>query len=207
MLLLVKKNQKGRQRARVNGSSSVKFMGILYGGEADTVEREMARTISSYIQGAADLLKGKYSIEIVAPEGEELQGLHNFVDGREQVGTFIIQQIVTEKTYYFVLPDFLFSGIFYLVIYPNNRSNPLLCMHKVEGTDAGRFNLCWTYVPTRRDGRNFDRKNLFAKGYRGQRTELQIPQNLCEVEIFLDEIFRLCEARICADNLCEHRAE
>lgn len=161
----------------------------------------MARTIASCIQGSADPLKGKYTIEIVAPEGEELRGFHYFVDEREQVGTFKIQQTATEKTCYFVLPDFLFSGSFYLVIYPNNRSNPLLCMHKVEEAVAGRFNLCWTYVPTRRDGRNFDRKNLFAKCYHSQRAELKIPQGLGEVENFLDEIFRLCEARICADNL------
>lgn len=165
------------------------------------MEREMARTIAGYIQDAANSLKDKFSIEIVSPEGEELRGFHCFVDEREQVGTFKIRRTSTEKTCYFVLTDFLFSATFYLVIYPNNRSNPLLCMQKMEEAGAGRFNLCWTYMPTRRDGRNFDRKNRFAECYRSQMAELQIPQEPGDVEVFLDKTFRLCEARICADRL------
>lgn len=172
-------------------------------GEAEKLERKMARTIARYIQDAANSLKEKYSIEIVTPEGEELLGFHYFVDEREQVGTFKIRRTSTAESYYFVFPDFLFSGVFYLVIYPNNRSQPLLCMHKVEGTSAGRFILCWTYAPTRRDGKNLDRKNLFDKCYHSHSTEIAIPQEPNEVEKFLDEVFRLCKARICADRLQE----
>ena len=170
------------------------------------MERELAISVVTQIKDYIKSRQGKYKIETYAEEGSHLKGFHWFVDERDQVGTYKIQQAATGETYYFVFPDFLFTGIFYLVIYPSNRANPLLCIHKVEEAGAGQFNLCWAYIPTRRDGKNLDRKRLFDKYYHGPNAEIKLPGCAEEVELFTDEIFRLCNARIQADNLMDSKA-
>ena len=163
------------------------------------MNRALAVTVASYVRDSISGLRGKYNIDSIASEGEELSGFHCFADDRDQVGSFKIER-TDGKAYYFLFIDFRFLDDFYLVIYPKNKANPLLCMRKTKENENMPVKLCWKYVPARRDGKNFDRKNLFDKLYHNSTAEIDLPRNINEVEPFFDEVFRLCEARIAADN-------
>ncbi len=74
---------------------------------------------------------------------------------------------------------------------------------EVELKDETEDELCWLYRPSKRDGRNQERKEAFKKIYGGLRVYFKVPQNVEELSEFIEELLLLAANRKKADTLDE----
>lgn len=134
-----------------------------------------------------------------------LSGFHQFADDLAGFGAFLI---ANESVKYWLvfsqwkeeIPDY------YLVVFPEDKSNPICEIHRVEGDS-----LIWNYKPTKQDGKNPERKLRFntlaeAKGVQlisDFEVKLSIPhdQDHAALSSFLSDVFKLADIRRRADDL------
>lgn len=173
------------------------------------MERTLAASVVTQIDRAVKMVEDAYIVQSFGADGSYsyVEDFHRWVDWKELVGAFLVESQISDDAYYLLFIDWRELQDFNLVIYPSNKSNPLIILHEIETIYGERFNLCWTYSPTRRDGRNPQRKILFQKIYHSSRAEIILPRSVDKVKGFLDEVFRLCDARIQADNLQEDKLD
>ncbi|MBK8640481.1 MAG: HNH endonuclease [Chromatiaceae bacterium] len=124
---------------------------------------------------------------------------HPWVDGRP---LFSIDRISREggPTYFLLLTPWRDGDSWYVVVYPENQSQPLVEIHK---TDADERTFLWRYAPTKRDGRNPERTAYFARtfGFGDVQIQISVPNDGESLLTFLEDLFDLVEHRLAADDL------
>ncbi len=83
-----------------------------------------------------------------------LEGFHPWVEGRAVFGAWRVAA-PSGRSLELLLIDWAEKETGYLVVYPANRTGPILEAHRIEETRR-RSHLCWRYTPFKRDGRNAD---------------------------------------------------
>lgn len=164
------------------------------------MKRDTAKGIIDLIQKSESILVDRFKIEDKKFE-KYLYRFHLRAknrENRENLGTFLFRQISSKTAYWFLFIEWNPNHGFYLIVYPEKRTGPLIEIHKVSNK-----NLQWKYSPAKRDGKNIDRKEYFKKYFQSTDVEISIPENFKEVEDFIQEIFQLTENRLKSDSLDE----
>ena len=91
---------------------------------------------------------------------------------------------------------------FYLVLYPENRSGPIVEAKDFRIVD-GSEKLLWDYIPRKQDGKNDKRLANFIKFYNSRTAEITIPNNDREISDFFDEVFWLLEIKAKSETLVD----
>lgn len=124
---------------------------------------------------------------------------HAWVDGRPLLS---IDRISRQNgaTYLVLLTPWRDGDSWYVVVYPENQSQPLVEIHK---TDADDQTFLWRYAPTKRDGRNPERTAYFARnfGFGDVQIRISVPTDEDSLLAFLEDLFDLVDHRLAADDL------
>ncbi len=136
---------------------------------------------------------------IIEEFNKEIFDFHQWVDGKRILGIFLITSKESNEKYYFIFIDWKETGEYYLVICPEKRTGPLVEIHKKDDN----FDLVWKYSPSKRDGKNNERKEYFEKFYGALETRIRIPLYIDEVEGFIYDVIDLVIKRCKADILDE----
>jgi len=128
-----------------------------------------------------------------------LSGFHQWADSKEFEGGFLIgnQQ---ESNVWLLLIKWNEGNEFYVVLFPENKQGPVAEIHEIISEEDGSL-LKWRYKPSKRDGKNEERKEYFSKYFLGLEVFISIPEKIDEVGDFLSELLSLAENREKADIL------
>lgn len=162
------------------------------------MEKLVASKCVSLLKASISKLKG-YDVICVIQRGERISDFHQWADRKRHLGVFEVKR-KQGKNYFIAFIDWQEKQNYYIVIFPENVSGPIAELHAVD-TIGDRLNLCWSYSPTKRDGKNMERKNYFKKYFLDTEVQIALPLIPDDVEMFLDELFGLCENRLKADVL------
>lgn len=131
-----------------------------------------------------------------------LEGFHSFADDKPCMGAFRIKRVDGGSLWLLVI-DWYTDGNYYVVLYPdNNNLAPIAELHNQRGGPES-VDLIWTYSPRKRDGRNKERKEIFAKIVGSVDYVVSLPGALVTLEDFLEDVFQLSTFRITADELSD----
>lgn len=170
------------------------------------MERALAETIVDELLKADEMGTLLFDIEVVFGLNDIVEGFHPWADGKEHIGVFKLS-VSQDESYYLVFIDWREGDNYYVVIFDSNRNRPLAELHKVVGGNES-FDLCWSYKPTKRDDKNILRKDYFKRCFGDINVRIPIPQQITEVDLFLQDIITLAKNRVKADELdstLEHR--
>lgn len=149
----------------------------------------------------------EYKISNLPIENGQIFNFQQWANGRKCEGAFLVSN-QTEQSYWFVLIDWYDRGDYYLIIYPENHSSPLIEIHKTKTeAETGIKNFLWKYSPSKRDGQNEQRKVYFSKFAHGTDVIISFPKEVFEMNSFFEEIFSLVDIRLKSDNLDEEEPE
>ena len=128
-----------------------------------------------------------------------LSGFHQWADSKEFEGGFLIEN-QNGSDIWLLLIKWHDEKDFYIVLFPENKQGPVAEIHKVvnEGNESL---LKWRYKPSKRDGKNENRKEYFSKYFLALEVFISIPEKVDEISDFLNELLSLSENREKADNL------
>ena len=165
------------------------------------MDRDTATQISKLIR--------LHSVELRSFRLEEtlktpLVGFHDFADNKDCVGAY---RIASESTALYVLliqwnPDQKHPEQFYLIVYRSDRRGPVY-----EIREISEKRLIWKYQPTKRDGRNAERKEKFnilatqAGLLEDSNVKIVVPEMVADLDDFLWSVFRLAKVRDEADDV------
>lgn len=141
-----------------------------------------------------------YKIIKIWPGRFVQEGFHQWADKKPSKGTFLFED-KTGLTYWLQLIKWRETKEeWYLIVYPDNRSNPLIEIKDFDPTKDGG-SLIWRYKPMKHDGRNEERKVLFTKSFPGNTAMIPFPTVHDEVDDMLDFLFLLVNFRVKTDDL------
>lgn len=123
---------------------------------------------------------------------------HPWVDGKECIGGFLISN--RQEELWFVFVDWYENANFYLIIFNAERQKVLAEFHKTESIDSD-VKIKWKYNPTKRDGRNEERKELFTGQYGSTNVRIDLPKDKAKLDDFLNDVFFVIDCRYNSDNL------
>lgn len=147
----------------------------------------------------------EYKIATWAFEKGRIYNFQQWANEKKCEGAFLITSQFGQS-YWFVLIDWYDRGDYYLIIFPENRSGPLIEIHKTE-VKIDFKNLLWAYSPSKRDGRNALRKAYFSKFAPGGNVVISFPKEVSEMNSFFEDVFSLATIRLKSDNLEEDEPE
>lgn len=160
--------------------------------------RELQLHLLSVIKSAVGSVDG-YEIELRAEE-KRIRGFHHWVDGKPLTAQFLLRRTSDREALYLLLMPWRGDGNEYLVIFPESRMGPIVEIRKVTQDSEGR-RFQWRYSPSKRDGKNDERREQFACFFGSVNVEIFVPECAEDVERFLVELFELAEVRCEADAL------
>jgi len=153
---------------------------------------KQAQNISDLLLEYSKLKNPSFNISEIKDE-TIINNFHPFANGNTQFGTFLIHD--TERSYWLSVINWNKPGSFHIVVFPENRSSPLLEIHNVSNK-----NFIWKYSPAKQDGKNTDRKDYFKSQYGSLEAKIKYPENIEQIENFLTDIFSITELRIKSDK-------
>ena len=152
-----------------------------------------------------ELIKNKIHSSKVFVKKEELKlskktthGFHQWVDGNRCIGGFLIWN--GQEELWFVFFEEYGDENFYLWILDAKRKNVLAEFHKTEKIGSA-VEIKWKYAPTKRDGNNEARKELFTGQYGSTNVSIALPNNETTLDDFLNDVFNVIDCRRNSDNL------
>lgn len=157
-----------------------------------------ARKLWKYIKSS--VVKNNYEGEIYS-DGKKVRGFHEWADKRNVIGIIKLHSAAYDETLYFLLIEWGRKDNIYLVIFPLNRSGPLIEIQNLDTSDQSSQTFKWKYSPSKQDGRNKDRKKYFEKHFISTDVNISFPSSVSTTSQFIDEIFQLVENRLKADEL------
>ena len=164
------------------------------------MDRDTAEQISQLDRTG---LRDSDSFRLEEPFETPLVGFHQWADGRDCVGAFHISSDTSELHLLFIQWSPNHPSRFALIAYEANRSGILFQTHEIRDD-----RLSWAYQPTKRDGRNSERRARFdaLAAQRGlpfveSRVAIPVPRDPAGVEQFLSTVFLLADVRTKADDL------
>ena len=96
--------------------------------------------------------------------------------------------------------DWYENANFYLIIFDAEHRKVLAEFHKTERIDSD-VKIKWKYNPTKRDGRNEERKELFTGQYGSRNVRIALPNDKTNLDDFLNDVFYVIDCRYNSDNL------
>lgn len=164
------------------------------------MEQSIAQNISTLLSVVGS--GNRYKLERRYASGS-LTGFHQWADGKPCEGAFLF---IDQQTVgiWILLIDWKEDDNFYVVIFPQSRVGPVAEIHEIHG-EGDEISLSWKYAPTKRDGRNLERKRYFIEALLSDSVTISIPFGSDEVDDFIDELFTLANSRQKADSLDPNR--
>lgn len=158
--------------------------------------RNIARILEAYGNGAAD---DPRIVERLS--AEPLQGFHHWADGHDLAGGFLVES-AGWPSLWLLLIDWNESSQngFYAVLFPRDKSGPVAEIHQASRHPGGDT-LTWRYRPSKKDGRNADRKAYFEKHFGSLEVTLSLPRDVDDAQDFLVDLLQLADSRCKADSL------
>lgn len=95
------------------------------------------------------------------------------------------------------LTDWRYQDDYYVMVFDNNQKSTAT----IELKDETRNILTWRYKPCKRDGRNIQRKEIFARQYPDCIVDFIIPKSINELGQFCEAIIKVANLRKTADSL------
>jgi len=163
------------------------------------------RELKNLFEERQKVLDPDYQISSSPIENGRLYDFHQFANGEKCEGVYCVKNKYGQS-YWFVLIEWNRKIGYYLIVFPENRSGPLIEIHKTE-VKIGFENLLWKYSPSKRDGRNALRKAYFSKFVPGGNVVISLPKEVFEMNSFFEDVFSLANIRLKADNLEEDEPE
>ena len=160
--------------------------------------RRLAKLLREYLHE-----KHRYSVEEHALDQGTLSGFHQWADSRPCEGAFLVRA-PNNTSVWLVIVDWKRSSNFYVVLFPESKAGPIAELHEWIEEDE-ELTLRWTYSPTKRDGKNQERKAYFQEAFLSTDVSISLPSTKRGVGDFLAELFTLAESRRKADDLDEDR--
>jgi hypothetical protein len=164
------------------------------------MNKQMAIRLATLLGNASVRKSVRFNVERIASD-RPLQGFHQWADGRPLVSADRVTRS-DENALVILLIDWRQNGEYYCVVYPGDRSSPLVEIWRTERVDR-TTNLWWDYKPMKRDGRNAERVERFRERMGSTRVNLPFPTDAEQAQAFLSGIFDLVQNRLYADGLLE----
>lgn len=164
------------------------------------MEQSIARNISTLLSVVES--GNRYKLECWYASGN-LTNFHQWADGKPCEGAFLFTDQQTVGIW-ILLIDWKEDGNFYVVLFPLSRVGPVAEIHETHG-EGEEISLSWKYSPTKRDGRNLERKQYFIEALLSDVVTISIPFGSDEVDDFIGELFTLATSRQKADSLDPNR--
>ena len=162
---------------------------------------QIAERIVDLLNGSPEPSQYKRIKALPLPRGT-VENFHRWADGHNAKAGFLFERNEDGVRYWLLVIEWnVRIGPYYLVIYPENRSGPILEIHRFAEESALKGELSWTYTPRKHDGRNKVRKERFCSIFSSTEVQISIPEEIGDTDIFLDEIFLLADSRLKADML------
>ena len=136
-------------------------------------------------------------VDLLATDSE-LKGFHQWADGHKHLESYLIEDEEGYK-FWFQFIDWKNSDNYYLVIFPEDHSGPIIEIHQMNTEQQ----LEWIYTPKKHDSKqnNEKRKGIFESIMGENPVVLGIPTNKNELNGFIKKVFKMAESRLTADNL------
>ena len=115
-----------------------------------------------------------------------LEGFHHWADSRDLEGAVLINNQNGQKIWMLLIEWNINNG-FYVVLFPEDKSGPGAEIHKVVNDGDSQL-LQWKYSPSKRDGKNPERKKYFEKYFLSCEVLISNPSKTNEVSGFLNEL-------------------
>jgi hypothetical protein len=164
------------------------------------LEKEQANFLSNCIER---LHSSTYEIKKLEIFDGTLPKFHQWTNRKPTLAAFKVTRTDTETSYYFVFIDWHRNDNYYLIIYAHDRSTTCAEIRQIQEID-GVPHLVWTYKPLKRDGKNDQRKAYFKQMFGSTTVQIKLPaSSSLEVEVFLGQLFKLCQNRVKADRIVE----
>ena len=143
-------------------------------------------------QGLASALLGfefnqNQRFDLLESREGDLQGFHQWADGKPCLGSILVRDNQTQAKLWLLVIEWNPNHGYYLVIYPEDRSGPMIEIQR----ESSPGSLAWSYSPTKQDGRNEKRKELFSAVYGGLEAKIDLPPSAEHVPDFLGDVFHL----------------
>ncbi|WP_444904119.1 HNH endonuclease [Microbulbifer sp. CnH-101-E] len=130
---------------------------------------------------------------------EPLKGFHQWADSKDFEGGFLIENPKGVNLWLLLIKWNEANG-YYVVLFPEDKAGPIAEIHSFSSDEDGEY-LHWRYRPSKRDGRNDERKEYFEKYFFGLDAVISLPRIVDEISEFLGELVSLAENRAKADEL------
>ena len=162
------------------------------------MDRNLARVIAQHLAKVSGAAEAELQLEQHVGQGY-LSGFHQWADARPCEGAFLFRDNAGNGLWSLLI-DWKENGNFYLVLYPESKSGPIAEIHRVT-EDHDEAILHWRYSPSKRDGRNEERKDYFSEAFLSADVQISVPMHTSDVVDFVGELFSLARSRAKADAL------
>lgn len=158
---------------------------------------------SLFETAASNGITGNFSIERLASPNINIRNVllpHTlnsllFIKGGNHYGIYRVYNEIFD--YGILLTDWRDQNNYYVIVCNNKMTgNATLEINKTDND-----NFTWKYKAMKQDGKNAQRKALFASQYSDCTVELAIPKNSAQLDTFVNSLITLAEFRIKVDNL------
>lgn len=131
---------------------------------------------------------------------QPLIGFHTFADGLPCLGAFLIAEESAQNLWILII-DWKRNKDFYVVVYPERHNSPPIAELHNQRPSGSSIELSWSYRPSKRDGRNAERKEAIRQAVGTLEFIVSIPGATVSLDDFLSDLFSLASHRIAADKL------
>lgn len=135
--------------------------------------------------------------EDLAPK--PLKNFHQWANSKDFEGGFLLENSKGVNLWLLLIKWNEANG-YYVVLFPEDKAGPIAEIHSFSSDDDGEY-LHWRYRPSKRDGKNDERKEYFEKYFFSLDVVISLPRTVDEISEFLGELISLAENRAKADEL------
>lgn len=120
------------------------------------MDRQYAKKIPGMLSSVENLGYPIYKLAHKI-QTRKLTGFHQWADAVPCEGAFLFKN-QAGRGLWVLLIDWREQNNFYVVLYPESKAGPVAEIHKLIDEASTDAVLCWRYSPSKRDGRNEERK-------------------------------------------------
>jgi 5-methylcytosine-specific restriction endonuclease McrA len=162
------------------------------------MENKYAKGIAKLLSYASITEDGRFKLEKYINR-RTLSGFHHWADDRPCEGAFLFKN-QSGSGLWVLLIDWREKDDFYVVLFPESKSGPIAEIHSLVES-SGDAVLHWRYSPSKRDGKNGERKAYFVESFLSDNVQISVPAISQGIDDFLEELFSLANCREKADRL------
>jgi hypothetical protein len=163
------------------------------------LQKEQAIFLSKIIERSDS---AAYEIKKVETINGILPKFHQWTNGKHTLAAYEITRIDSDTSYFFLFIDWHRNDNYYLVIYAHDRSTTVAEIQQIKEID-GISQIVWMYKPFKRDGKNDQRKAYFKQMFGSTTVQIKLPESGTDVDVFLGQLFKLCQNRVKADRIVD----